>query len=92
MCACLRLLPAQSSAARLGRALQTAAARPHIGRRHFKATMTQAAAAKTGTAAAAATASAFAAAMALEPIGDRKLRILCLHGYLQNSEVRLLWA
>lgn len=23
----------------------------------------------------------------LPPIGDRKLRILCLHGYLQNAEV-----
>lgn len=41
-------------------------------------------------AAAALTASAANAAPALEPIGDRKLRILCLHGYLQNAEVRLL--
>lgn len=31
---------------------------------------------------------AAAAAAAAPPIADRKLRILCLHGYLQNGEVR----
>ncbi|PRW45017.1 Glucose-induced degradation 4 [Chlorella sorokiniana] len=50
--------------------------------------MTQAAAANTASAADAPAASAAAAgAPALEPIGDRKLRILCLHGYLQNGEI-----
>lgn len=45
-------------------------------------------AAPAAAAAADAAASAHGAAPALEPIGDRKLRILCLHGYLQNAEVR----
>ena len=37
---------------------------------------------------AAAAAAAAASTMPLPPIGDRKLRLLCLHGYLQNAEVR----
>lgn len=76
-----------SSAARLAKALHTATARPHIGSRHYSPVMTQAAAAREASAAAAPAASGAAATPALEPIGDRKLRILCLHGYLQNAEV-----
>lgn len=89
MRASLRLLPANSSATRLAKALQTAAARPSLIHRRSKTTMTQAVAGSPASAAAA-PASAAAAAPALEPIGERKLRILCLHGYLQNGEVRVM--